>query len=151
MIIRTIRQGDRDYFIRSVNEFYQSPAVCHEIPPHNAARTFAQLMHGTPYADCLIAQDETGQPCAYLLLALTWSNEAGGLCVWLDELMVSETMRGKGIGSKMIAAAREKYGAAARFRLEVTTNNLRAAALYRLLGFDELSYQQMVLDAPQPD
>ena len=151
MRIRPIQSGDRDYFIQSVNEFDHSPAVCHEIPPRNAERTFALLMHGSPYADCLIAEDETGAPCAYLLLALTWSNEAGGLCVWLDELMVNESMRGKGIGSKMIAAVHEKYNSAARYRLEVTAENPRAAALYRLLGFEELPYRQMIIDTPNPD
>ena len=105
-------------------------------------------MHGSPYADCLIAEDETGAPCAYMLVSLTWSNEAGGLCVWLEELMVNESMRGKGIGSKMIAAVHEKYNAAARYRLEVTAENPRAAALYRLLGFEELPYTQMIMDTP---
>ncbi len=57
---------------------------------------------GTPYADCLIAEDENGQPCAYCLLALTWSNEAGGLCVWLEEIMVDDEQRGKGIGSRIM-------------------------------------------------
>ena len=54
MRTRPIEQADRDYFIRSVNEFYHSPAVCHEISPRNAERTFELLMHGSPYADCLI-------------------------------------------------------------------------------------------------
>ena len=146
MRIRPIEQADRDYFIRSVNEFYHSPAVCHEISPRNAERTFELLMH----ADCLIAEDEGGAPCAYLLIALTWSNEAGGLCVWMEELMVNESMRGKGIGSKMIAAVHEKYNNAARFRLEVTAGNPRAAALYRILGFEDLPYRQMIMDTP-PD
>lgn len=150
MRIRSIEQADRDYFIRSVNEFYHSPAVCHEISPRNAERTFELLMHGSTYADCLIAEDDTGAPCAYLLIALTWSNEAGGLCVWMEELMVNESMRGKGIGSKMIAAVHEKYNNAARFRLEVTAGNPRAAALYRILGFEDLPYRQMIMDTP-PD
>ena len=148
---RSIEQDDRAYFIRSVNEFYHSPAVCHEIPPRNAERTFELLMHGSPYADCLIAEGEDGTPCAYLLLALTWSNEAGGLCVWMEELMVDEALRGRGIGSKMIAAVHEKYNNAARFRLEVTEENPRAAALYHILGFEDLPYQQMVMDTPALD
>ena len=147
MLIRSIEQADRDYFIRSVNEFYHSPAVCHEISPRNAERTFELLMHGSPYADCLIAEDETGAPCAYMLLALTWSNEAGGLCVWLDELMVDASQRSCGIGRQLIAAVQEKYQNAARFRLEVTEANPRAAALYRTLGFTDLPYQQMVMDS----
>ncbi|MCI7125378.1 MAG: GNAT family N-acetyltransferase [Agathobaculum sp.] len=148
MLIRQIQPSDRDYFLQSVHAFYHSPAVDHEIPAQNAARTFELLMHGTPYADCLIAEDETGAPRAYCLLALTWSNEAGGLCVWLDELMVDDALRGQGIGKKLIAAVHEKYNTAARYRLEVTAANPRAAALYHLLGFEALPYEQMVLDTP---
>ena len=151
MLIRSIEQADRDYFIRSVNEFYHSPAVCHEISPRNAERTFELLMHGSPYADCLIAEDETGAPCAYMLLALTWSNEAGGLCVWLEELMVNESMRGKGIGSKMIAAVHEKYNFLMLRRLPRSTHKESSAALYRLLGFEDLPYRQMIMDTPNLD
>ena len=146
MKIRTIEARDRDYFLAAVDAFYHSPAVCHEIPARNAQATSDLLMRGTPYADCLIAEDDTGAPCAYFLLALTWSNEAGGLCVWLEELMVEESVRSHGIGRQMIAAAREKYPDAARFRLEVTDENPRAAALYRALGFEPLEYRQMIID-----
>lgn len=148
MHIRSIEPRDRDFFLSRNAAFYRSSACDHAIPPQNAERTFELLLHGTPYADCLIAEDDDGVPCAYLLLALTWSNEAGGLCVWLDELMVDEAVRGTGIGRKMIAAAHEKYNSAARYRLEVTESNVRAAALYRMLGFEELAYRQMIMDTP---
>lgn len=148
MNIRPIRADDRDFFLDMVHEFYHSPAVCHEIPAQNAERTFELLMHGSPYADCLIAEDGEGIRCGYCLLALTWSNEAGGLCVWLDEIMVEDRMRGKGVGSRFIAYVHEKYNTAARYRLEVTDDNPRAAALYRIRGFEDLPYRQMILDTP---
>lgn len=148
MRIRSIEPRDRDYFLSRNAAFYRSSACDHAIPPQNAERTFELLLHGTPYADCLIAEDDNGTPCGYCLLALTWSNEAGGLCVWLEEIMVDDEKRGKGVGSRMIAAVHEKYNAAARYRLEVTDDNPRAAALYRLLGFEELPYRQMIIDTP---
>lgn len=148
MRIRSIEPRDRDYFLSRNAAFYRSSACDHAIPPQNAERTFELLLHGTPYADCLIAEDDNGTPCGYCLLALTWSNEAGGLCVWLEEIMVDGEKRGKGVGSRMIAAVHEKYNAAARYRLEVTDDNPRAAALYRLLGFEELPYRQMIIDTP---
>ena len=148
MRIRPIEAADRDFFIDRCHAFYKTPACNHDIPPQNAERTFELLMHGPPYADCLIAEDDNSTPCGYCLLALTWSNEAGGLCVWLEEIMVDDEKRGKGVGSRMIAAVHEKYNAAARYRLEVTDDNPRAAARYRLLGFEELPYRQMIIDTP---
>lgn len=147
MQIRSIQLKDKAYFLDSVEKFYHSSAVDHPISTRNAAQTFDLLLQGTPYADCLIAEDETGATCGYCLLALTWSNEGGGLCVWLDELMIDETRRGEGIGQALIQAVREKYSAAARFRLEVTAANTRAAALYKRLGFEELPYRQMLLES----
>lgn len=146
LLIRSIRADDRAFFCDAVRTFYQSPAVCHAIPPHHAERTFDQLVQGTPYADCLIAQTDDGKPVGYCLLGLTWSNEAGGLCVWLEELMVNANCRSMGIGRKLIAAVHQKYPHAARFRLEVTDENPRAAALYRALGFQDLPYRQMTMD-----
>ena len=151
MRIRPIEAADRDFFIDRCPAFYKPPACSHDIPPQNAERTFELLMHGTPYADCLIAEDDNGTPCGYCLLALTWSHEAGGLCVWLEEILVDDEKRGKGVGSRMIAAVHEKYNAAARYRLEVTDDNPRAAALYRLRGFEELPYRQMIIDTPPLD
>lgn len=39
--------------------------------------------------------------------------------------MVDDERRGKGIGSRLIAAVHEKYNTAARYRLEVTESNVR--------------------------
>lgn len=146
MEIREILPWDRPHFLRMVREFYSMPAVAHSIPEEYAARSFDQLMGDTPYLRCFVAVDARDIPHAYCLCSVTWSNEAGGLCVWLEEIMVEEELRGQGIGQKLIAAVRTAYPDAARFRLEVTAQNTRAAALYRALGFQSLSYQQMVLD-----
>ena len=139
MRIRSIEKADREFFIDRCHAFYRTPACDHEIPQQNAERTFELLMHGTPYADCLIAEDDDGTPCAYCLLALTWSNEAGGLCVWLEELMVDDEQRGKGIGC-----------AASHLHLHIK-NYQNTIALYTMLGFEGLPYRQMILDTPPLD
>lgn len=146
MEIREILPWDKPHFCRMVHNFYRLPAVAHAIPDSHAEHTFDLLMGDTPYARCFVAADERDVPRAYCLCAITWSNEAGGLCVWLDELMVEDALRGQGIGQQLIAAVRAAYPNAARFRLEVTDSNPRAAALYRTLGFEFLEYRQMILD-----
>lgn len=149
MEIREILPWDEQHFYRMVNDFYDMPAVDHKIPKSHAERTFKLLMSSTPYARCFVAVDKNDIPKAYCLCSITWSNEAGGLCVWLDELMVDEELRGQGVGQMLIATVGEAYPNAARFRLEVTSNNSRAVSLYETLGFEPLEYNQMVLDQPQ--
>ncbi len=146
MEIREILPWDKPHFCRMVREFYRLPAVDHQIPDDHAERTFDLLMGDTPYARCFVAVDARDVPHAYCLCAVTWSNEAGGLCVWLEELMVEPSLRGQGIGQRLLGAAMAAYPDAARFRLEVTAQNPRAAALYRTLGFEDLAYLQMVRD-----
>ena len=80
MRIRSIEASDREFFIDRCHAFYKTPACDHEISQQNAERTFELLLHGTPYADCLIAEDENGQPCAYCLLALSVCRRATRRC-----------------------------------------------------------------------
>ena len=81
-----------------------------------------------------------------MLLALTWSQEGGGLTVWVDELYVLPEFRGRGLGSACFRELRALYPAAARFRLELAPDNLRARALYERMGYQNLDYCQMVQD-----
>ncbi len=149
MEIREILPWDENHFYDMVKKFYNSSAVDHKIPDYHAERTFKLLMSNTPYARCFIAADENNIPRGYCLCSITWSNEAGGLCVWIDELMVDESIRCQGIGQMLIATVGETYPNAARFRLEVTSENTHAIKLYEGLGFSKLNYKQMVLEQPQ--
>lgn len=149
MEIREILPWDKAHFIRLVKEFYSLPAVAHAIPDENAEKTFDLLMSDTAYARCFMATNEKDIPEGYCLCSITWSNEAGGLCVWIEELMVRDSLRGHGIGKKLIDSVFAAYPSAARFRLEVTSENTRARALYERLGFEGIPYEQMFIDLPK--
>ena len=90
--------------------------------------------------------EKDGQPAGYALLSLTYSNEAGGLCVLLEEIYVREDFRGCGLGKEFFSWTENRYPQARRFRLEVTASNARAAALYTRLGYKKLDYVQMIKD-----
>ena len=148
MVIRRFTPGDRQTYLDLAAAFYtDGDAVDHPVPAHHAARTFDALMAGTPYADAFLAEDGSG-PLGFILLALTWSNEAGGLVVWIEELLALPHARGKGVGRALINQTREAYPDANRYRLEVTAGNARAIRLYASLGFTPLPYDQMILDFP---
>lgn len=146
MEIREILPWDEKYFCDMVNKFYKMPAVAHQIPEHHAKKTFDLLIKGSPYARCFVGTDENGIPHAYCLCSITWSNEAGGICVWLEEIMVEDELQGKGVGKMLIETVKNSYPNAARFRLEITEQNKRAKKLYLSLGFETLEYNQMILD-----
>lgn len=147
-MIRPIQPTDREDFIRMVNEFYHSPAVLHPIPMAHIENTFEALMNQSPYVRAYLFECD-GQTAGYALLALTHSNEAGGLTIWIEELLVLEPFRSRGLGRELFAYLKEAYPQAKRFRLEVTPENNKAIRLYKRMGYEPFDYLQMVLDTEE--
>lgn len=106
--------------------------------------TFHRLLAGEPgLRGCILEQD--GQVVGYALMVSYWSCEAGGKTVQLEELYLSERVRGRGLGSQFMEwLLREYEGEAKRFRLEVCPRNQRVKKLYERYGFVPLPYEQMV-------
>ncbi len=148
MIIRRPELRDREDYLAMSEEFYATDAVLHPVPKTNFAKTFDLLLSGSRYADAYFVEED-GKAVGYALLAFTWSNEAGGMVVWGEELYIRPPYRGKGIGSAVIARIFKDYAdKAVRFRLETESSNTGARSLYRRLGFRNFPYLQMVLEQP---
>lgn len=146
-MFRPITEADRAAYLQMSRDFYLSDAVTHDIPAAHRERTLQALLTGTPYAAGFLLE-HNGSTAGYALLALTWSQEAGGLTVWVEELYVLPDFRGLGLGREFLLALPRLYPDAARLRLEVEPDNHRAAALYAGLGYEILEYQQMIRDYP---
>lgn len=132
-----------------MEEFYSTDAVLHTVPHSNFEKTFSLLVSGDGRAVDACLAEQNGKAAGYALLSLGWSNEAGGLTVWLEEIYVRPEFRGKGAGRQMITCLFHDYAdRAVRFRLETEESNDSARRLYRDLGFRDLPYEQMVLDIP---
>ena len=144
--IREFTQQDKAAYLSMATAFYQSDAVSHPIPEAHFIRTFALCTEHSPYVRGLMLEDK-GAPAGFALLALTHSNEAGGLVVWLEELYVLPEHRGKGFGKALFAFVEAEYkGTAVRYRLEVAKTNEGALRMYRALGYEEMPYLPMVKD-----
>ena len=144
--MRRIQPGDRALYIRMVQEFYRTDAVDHEIPVENIENTFEELMRGDAYAEAYILEDQ-GQPAGYMLLAKTFSQEAGGPVVWIEEIYIRPEYQGKGIGSRVFKKLDAMFDADVyRLRLEVEKTNIRAVELYERQGYTWLAYDQMIKD-----
>lgn len=142
--IRRIARTDETAFLEMSREFYASDAVLHEIDPAFHSAAFAELMHSDVYLDAYVFTDG-GEYAGYALLNKTYSREAGGITIWLEELYLRPEYCGKGFGTDFFRWL-EAHIPAARYRLEVEPENKRAMALYRKLGYADLPYLQMVKD-----
>ena len=101
-------------------------------------------MKSDTYAELFILEWE-GEIAGYGLIAKTFSQEAGGMVYWLEELYILEEYRSKGLGREYFGYMEEhKEEGVTRFRLEVEKENERAWKLYKRQGYDWLEYDQMI-------
>lgn len=129
-----------------VKDFYDSEAVLDNIPMENILNTYNEIVSSSPYVKAYLIEEEE-ETAGYGLISLTYSNEAGGLVVWIEELYIIEKFRGLGLGSKFLNFIETKFsGEAKRFRLEISKTNKSAQRLYLREGYRPLEYLQMVND-----
>ena len=145
-MIREIKAQDKDIFVQMAKEFYKSEAVISEIPTQNILNTFDEVNSNSPYAKAYIIEHD-GDTAGYALIGITYSNEAGGLVVWVEEIFIKENYRGLGLGSEFLSYVEQEFGdKAKRFRLEISHDNDSAQRLYERKGYQPLDYMQMVHD-----
>ena len=144
MDIRRIEQRDREVYIAMAKEFYSSPAVLENIPEKNITDSFSEFVSGTPFGDAFIFEED-GVVVGYGVLAYTYSQEAGGKVVWLEEIFIASDFRGMGRGSAFIDYVTQNIPAK-RYRLETEPENEKAAALYRRKGFELFEYVNYRMD-----
>ncbi|MBR2634159.1 MAG: GNAT family N-acetyltransferase [Clostridia bacterium] len=141
--LRKPNEADREFYLSCCLSFYHSDAVLFSIPEAHMKKTFDLLLQENPYAEGFILE-AGGERAGYALLAKTWSQEAGGLTVWLEEFYVLPEKRGGGIGSAFLSLLEQRFsGTAKRFRLEVEDENEGAVRLYQKFGFEFFPYKQM--------
>lgn len=143
-MIRPITKEDKQTFLILAKAFYSSPAVAHSVPTKHHLVTFEQLMKDDTYASCYMIEYNR-KTVGYALLAKTFSQEAGGLVVWIEELFILPEYRNKGLGKEFFTFVKETIEPhVSRIRLEVEPDNTDAIRLYEQMGFEVLPYRQMV-------
>lgn len=141
-VVERMTQADRAYVMPRVKSFYQSDAVTHPVPETVLQRSFEQAVSNNPLIEgCMLYHD--GKHAGYAYLTHMYATEAGA-CVMIEELFIEPELRGQGLGHAFFDWLFSAYPDTARFRLEVTTENRRAAALYKKMGFEPLTYCQMI-------
>lgn len=144
--IRRFTGADRALYLDMAEAFYHSPAVLKPIPRAYMERTFEEMMRSDVYVDGFLLE-YGGEAAGYMLIAKTFSQEPGGLAIWVEELSILEPFQGKGLGGEALKWVKARYPDCRRIRLEVERDNERAIRLYERLGYEELKYYQMVWDA----
>lgn len=142
-MIRKFVPEDREDYIRFSTEFYNSSAVDKPVPREHFEQGFDEMMRSDVYVQGYMLVCD-GNNVGYCVTMKTYSVEAGGITIWIDELFVLEEFRSKGLGRELFKYIEENGDKKLRrIRLEVELENGRAISLYKKMGFEPAPYDGM--------
>ena len=143
-MFRRVNENDWELWRGYVDAFYHTDAVNAPVPEENYRLTFDEMLRSDTYLRGYIFEDE-GNPCGFALLSKTFSQEAGGFSVTIEEIYIEPAYRSKGHATAFFRWLKELPGVM-RLRIEVEDDNEGAKRLYERMGFELLPYLQMVID-----
>lgn len=142
-MIRKFVPEDREDYIRFSTEFYNSSSVDKPVPREHFEQGFDEMMRSDVYVQGYMLVCD-GNNVGYCVTMKTYSVEAGGITIWIDELFVLEEYRSKGLGRELFKYIEENGDKKLRrIRLEVELENGRAISLYKKMGFEPAPYDGM--------
>ena len=142
-MIRKFVPEDREDYIRFSTEFYNSSAADKPVPREHFEQGFDEMMRSDVYVQGYMLVCD-GNNVGYCVTMKTYSVEAGGITIWIDELFVLEEYRSKGLGRELFKYIEENGDKKLRrIRLEVELDNGRAISLYKKMGFEPAPYDGM--------
>ena len=109
-----------------------------ELPTDDAHREAAlkPLLDGSPHGAIWMI-GPTMAPVGYIAVSFGWSIEFGGMDGFIDEFYIRDSVRGRGMGTEVLAALIPELAAAGMkaIHLEVNKENFAASKLYERMGF----------------
>lgn len=143
-MFRKITENDWELYRHYVDVFYHTDAVNAPVPEENYRATFDEMMRSEAYVKGYIFECE-GNTCGFVLLSKTFSQEAGGVSVTIEEIYIDPEYRSRGLATEFFEWLKNRPGIM-RLRIEVEDYNEGAKRLYERMGFALLPYLQMVID-----
>lgn len=139
--IRNMRETDRNEVLSMMEVFYNSAAVYTNGSSEIFIADVDACLSDSPFLEGYIFE-ENAKILGYAMVAKSFSTEFGKSCVWLEDLYLKESARGRGIIPSFFKFIEEKNPHAV-FRLEVEHENEHAVHVYTKAGFTELPYVEM--------
>ena len=142
--IKNIQNKDAECVFNMMRDFYDSPAVLYKASDTVLRADIEACISKNPFIEGFVFETE-GQIAGYGMIAKSFSTEAGGICIWIEDVYIKPEFRGTGIGKEFFKFIEERYkNSAARIRLDVEAENEGAIHMYKRCRYKELPYLQMV-------
>lgn len=135
IIIRDFMPSDWKEYQSVSDMFYSSNSIDYIIPEQNLKKNFNMCINKNPYVRGLII--ETAEEIVgFALLNFSYSNEMGGLILYIDEIFILPQFQGCGIFRKLFSFIELEYNNVAGYFLEVVQSNTHAIDIYKHFGFE---------------
>ena len=133
--IHLARPEDAVQLLPMVAAFHEEEGLATTEEHREAA--LAPLLEGSPLG-CVYIVGPRNAPIGYAVVSFGWSIEFGGIDGFVDEFFVRKGVRGRGVGSEVLAALLPKLEAAGvrALHLEVDAKSARLQRLYARAGFE---------------
>ncbi|MCC8169962.1 MAG: GNAT family N-acetyltransferase [Oscillospiraceae bacterium] len=145
MNIEIMNESHFDKVLEMSRIFYASDALDHEVPIDIISDNIKTAISSDNSLDGYVFA-ENGEIAGFAYVTCYYETEVGGICAQILDLYIDEKFRGRGYATQYFNFVFDKYSYAKRFRLEVVKDNTRAIAVYKRMGFKEISYGQMAID-----
>lgn len=143
MLIRPMKREDKSEVLEMMRVFYASDAVLHKASDEVLERDIDDCLSALPFIEGYVF-DADGEIAGYSMLAISYSTEYGGICVWVEDIYIKPAYQGKGFAARLFEFIENKYkDTAVRYRLELERDNINAAKAYFKNGYTELPYMEM--------
>ncbi len=147
--IKKMEQKDTNEVFEMMRDFYDSPAILHDVSEEVLRRDINACTSDNPYMEGLVFRAHGGI-AGYAMLAKSFSTEFGGICIWIEDLYMKPEYRGGGIGTQFFGYLEKTYqGQAVLLKLEVERGNTWAIEVYKKCGYRELPYMEMIKELPR--
>ncbi|MBR7037707.1 MAG: GNAT family N-acetyltransferase [Oscillospiraceae bacterium] len=134
--------NDRAVVLGMMRDFYDSPAVDHTAPDATLEKDIDDCLSDLPYLNGFIMERD-GQIVGYAMIAVSYTTEYGGICIWVEDLYLQPAYRHCGIGGELLTFLESQYPDAVRFKLEVEPENAAALQCYEKHGYSVSPYSLM--------
>ncbi len=144
MNIEIMNESHIDKVLEMSKVFYTSDALDHEVPMDIITDNIKVAVSDDMSLVGYVFVDDN-EIVGFSYTTTYYETEVGGMCVQILDLYIDEKYRGRGYASQYFRYIFDKYADAKRYRLEYVKENKSAIAVYKHMGFEEISYGQMAI------
>jgi GNAT superfamily N-acetyltransferase len=134
MPVRNAHLDDRTQVIELLKQF---PAEEITVRWEDAARTFERILEGVELGTILVAEEED-RLLGVITLSYPTAIRCAGLYACIEEFIVAEQGRGRGVGGKLLEAALAEARRRGCHELQVNRPSPSGYPLYLRNGFEDL-------------